>query len=347
MKIDTIKIQPYIDEKLVSVQEHPALDLFIYNYTQKCQFAQKWDDITKMCRGLILDGTGNVIARPFDKFFNLGENGVDQLPAEKFVAYDKADGSLGIMYPTTSSVALATRGSFLSEQSQVGTDMLRKVLNTMPAGMFKPYDITYLFEIIYPENRIVIDYHGVSKLVFLGAREIESGRVLTPDWFPDMKSYFEMPSPIVDYKTPRENAEGVVLTFYPSDYMVKIKYEEYVRLHRLVTGVNARRIWDILRNDGNMDELFELVPEEFADWVSKTAKTLVNDYAMIDRSVREIATEVEEQSDVRKDQAIYLMKHYKDLSAPLFRILDGKPYDDLIWKMLKPSHETSFKEEVQ
>lgn len=73
MNIDLNKLQPYIDKKLISVQKHPDFDLFIYNYTQKCTFSGAWDEITRMCRGLILDSQGNVIARPFDKFFNRGE----------------------------------------------------------------------------------------------------------------------------------------------------------------------------------------------------------------------------------------------------------------------------------
>ena len=67
------KLKKYIEEKFISEQKHPELDLWIYNYTPKCMYEKKWDNITMSCRGLILDKNGNVIARPFKKFFNYEE----------------------------------------------------------------------------------------------------------------------------------------------------------------------------------------------------------------------------------------------------------------------------------
>lgn len=50
--------QKYIDDSLISIQEKGGY--FIYNYTQKCQFEKAWDDVTKMCRGIITDKEGNI-----------------------------------------------------------------------------------------------------------------------------------------------------------------------------------------------------------------------------------------------------------------------------------------------
>jgi len=57
MEIPTYEeIKPYIEKKLVSEQVHPeAPNLHIFNYTQACQFSQSWDDVTRQCRGLIMD----------------------------------------------------------------------------------------------------------------------------------------------------------------------------------------------------------------------------------------------------------------------------------------------------
>ena len=68
------KIKPYVEQKFISEQKHPNLDLWIYNYTKRCQYEKKWDEVTTMCRGLILNKEGNIIARPFKKFFNIGEH---------------------------------------------------------------------------------------------------------------------------------------------------------------------------------------------------------------------------------------------------------------------------------
>ena len=77
--------EKYIDSGLVSEKEHPTFPLLIYNYTPVCQFSKAWDEVTKMCRGLIVHKeTREIIARPFPKFFNYEEhiqNG-DTLPDE-------------------------------------------------------------------------------------------------------------------------------------------------------------------------------------------------------------------------------------------------------------------------
>lgn len=106
---------------------------------------------TKACRGLIVDAENWIVQRPFEKFFS-----IEQL--EPFDVYDKLDGSLGILYWVGDEPAIATRGSFISDQAKRGTEFLRarKDLN-----LDRRY--TYLFEIIYPENRVVVNYGDQSK----------------------------------------------------------------------------------------------------------------------------------------------------------------------------------------
>jgi len=339
MKIDLNTLQEYESKKLIRCQSHPSLNLLIWNYTQRCQGEKTFDEITMMCRGLITDLNGKIIARPFNKFFNWDEHDSPSLPNipsnENFSAYDKADGSLGISYPVPSGYALATRGSFESEQAKYGTSMLKDT------SFFKD-GYTYLFEIIYPENRIVVDYKGDKKLILLGARSIESGEIISAN-FIDQDSY-ETPKKIRDFKKPRDNAEGVVL-YFQSGFMVKVKYDEYVRLHRLVTGVTTRRIWDLLRNNEPVEEMIERVPEEFEKWVKETIKNLTIKYEVIEigsilslGGIKKLKT--------RKEQAIEIMKNHKDLSSILFAMLDDKPYDQIIWKLIKPKAESPFREDM-
>lgn len=337
MKIDLSKFDKYLEDKTVSVHHHPTEDLHIYNYTQVCQFSGAWDEVTMMSRGLILDSQGNVIARPFKKFFNREER-PDDVPNTSFIAYDKADGSLGIRYKTSGGYALATRGSFTSDQAIEGTKMLQELEYD-----FKD-NLTYLFEIIYPENRIVIDYGKDRKLIFLGAIDIETGEVLTPDKFPDYP--YEKVSPISDFESPRDNAEGVVL-YFKNGFMCKVKYEEYIRLHRLVTGVTARRIWDILRNkqDKELAELTERVPEEFKSWVEETTADLNNKYKAIEKISLSVFDEVKFM-ETRKEQAGHIIFTAKEHAGIVFAMLDNKPYDLIIWKQLKPAAERPFREDL-
>ena len=105
------------------------------------------------CRGLVLDSDGNVVAKPFKKFFNLEELTPGQIPNEPFEVFEKMDGSLGILFNYKGEWILATKGSFISEQAVKGMQILKKYKYER---LLEGY--TYLFEIIYSENRIVCQY---------------------------------------------------------------------------------------------------------------------------------------------------------------------------------------------
>ena len=122
MNIDLKKYSSLVDEHYLSVQKHPTADLWIWNYTAKCQYGRNWTEETMMARGLITNKEGEIVSRPFKKFFNVAEHdGEDSklppLPDEPFKVYEKLDGSLGISYFIDGKVFIATRGSFVSEQA--------------------------------------------------------------------------------------------------------------------------------------------------------------------------------------------------------------------------------------
>lgn len=339
-----------IDEKYISVQKHPFADLFIYNYTQKCQFDSVWNEETMQCRGLIMDSKGNIKARPFKKFFNyeqhVGEDSkISGLPVEDFEVFEKLDGSLGILYWIGDNPVIATRGSFTSDQAVKGSQLLNKYANVWNR------DYTYLFEIIYPENRIVVDYGKKEELVLLAAINTFTGEEMD---YVQIVSLYSSAVPVVkryDYtdiekikSIVEDNAEGFVIRF-KSGVRTKLKFEEYKRLHRLVTGVNAKTIWELLKNNQDLDELLERVPDEFHRWVADTKKVLENDFAIIEKDVRETASKAEDY-ETRKEQAMYIMNNYKDISGAVFSLMDGKDYQSIIWKMIQPRADKPWKEDV-
>lgn len=349
--IDFTNLQKMVDQGFISVQKHPTEDLFIYNYTQKCQFAREWNNETMQCRGLILDGNKNVIARPFTKFFNYEEHtGEDSLLPpllnEEFEVYDKVDGSLGIMYWIGNQPFIATRGSFISDQAVEANKML---FNYRTDNLNKNY--TYLFEIIYPENRIVVDYKGRRELILLAVIDTQSGeeKNLFDECgdFPFVSKFDGVDDFTKVRDIQRDNAEGFVIKF-KSGMRVKLKYAEYVRLHRLVTGVNAKTIWELLKNGDTFKDLLERVPEEFLEWVNETKRKILDEFNLAE-SVALTDFEGVKNLETRKDQAIKIMEidsqREKKLSGIIFNMLDGKDYSELIWRLVKPRAEKPFKED--
>jgi len=167
MKFQMVTLDDYTKRGLLFKQTHRSLPLSIWNYTPNVQYGDLWDDVTLSCRGLVTDNRGKVIARPFKKFFNIEEK--QHTPTEEFDVYEKMDGSLGILFNYKGEWVLATRGSFTSDQSVKGTELLQKY----DYNRLNP-DYTYLFEVIYPENRIVCTY-DFEDLVLLGMIHTQSG----------------------------------------------------------------------------------------------------------------------------------------------------------------------------
>lgn len=326
---------------LLYINEHPEADLLIHNYTPQVQFERKWTPETLMCRGLITDREGYIVARPFGKFFNLDEylEHYGPVPAEPFEVFEKMDGSLGILYFNAEKPKIATRGSFSSEQALHANYLLQKKFGT---AKFDP-SITYLFEIIYPENRIVVDYGQQEELVLLGAIETRTGKEL------DLNDV-QVPMPVVkrydgiddldDLRAIQEdNREGFVIRF-ESGLRVKLKFEEYVRLHKVIAGISTRVIWENMMQGKRMEAILEAVPDEFYKWVKKVQTDLKSQFDAIEaRAKQEFRV-----YPTRKAAAEAFLK--SDVSSKiLFSMLDGKPYDDLIWRMIRPEHQTPFMEE--
>ena len=85
-ELDFGDLDRLLAEHYVREERHPRADLWIYNYTEKATYKRYWTPLTMACRGLILDADRTVVARPFPKFFNLGEHRAD-LPAEPFEVF--------------------------------------------------------------------------------------------------------------------------------------------------------------------------------------------------------------------------------------------------------------------
>jgi|694.fasta_scaffold00851_41 RNA ligase len=344
-------LNKHVSDGNVNVQKHKNFDYYIYNYSQTVQFQKLWDEVTIDSRGLILDGMGNIIARPFQKFFNLQEHDVKDIPFDlPYTVFEKMDGSLGIAYKgEDGEVYIATRGSFESEQAIKATEML--YANSDLYNLVHSYsdDYTFLFEIIYPSNRIVVDYGGEEKLVLLGSYHKETNEFVFPDYYKQMIPSLFIPkrfdvSSIDELKNSDEiNFEGYVVRFQ-NDFRVKVKLDEYVRLHRILTNVSNVSIWESLKNGDNLEEILQNVPDEFYIWVGGIISDLQKKYDDILFAVCGVNNHIvyNMKDSTRKEIALYLLENYKSVSSILFSIMDGKDYSKIIWDMVKPEYQKPF-----
>jgi hypothetical protein len=331
-------LEKLIAEQYVTVQKHQTAKLFIYNYTAKCQYEGLWNDTTLRCRGLILDEQGNVVSQPFKKFFNLEEHSANEIPLLPFEVYEKLDGSLGILYWLDEKPMIATRGSFHSEQAIKATAMLHAEYAHTFDKLRK--DCTYLFEIIYPQNKIVVDYGKHEQLILLAMIDKATGLDLTLPLenigFPQVKKYDGLADLQALKELNWENSEGFVIKFQNS-FRLKIKFADYIRLHRIMTGISNKMIWEYLKDNKSFEDMLNHVPDEFYKWVKHTMKGLEDKYAAIEQQCKQDFRLLAD----RKTTALYFQTcQYPNI---LFAMYDQKNYAPLIWKMLKPAFEKAYK----
>jgi RNA ligase len=388
-------LEKYYKDGLLYRQTHPTLPLTIWNYTPKVQYENIWDEVTLQCRGLVTDNEGNIVARPFKKFFNMEEG--KHTPTSEFEVYDKMDGSLGILFyyeyelseerryniwfsnnyetgmerffdpnnlpnyddpywvptpKTKGEWVLSTRGSFTSEQSIKGFEMLE---NYNYEKLHKDY--TYLFEIIYDQNRIVVDY-PFEDLILLGMIETKTGyeidlhgegndvrlkNLIHNLEFKVVKRYDGINDYSILKGLIKDNEEGFVIRFSNGDRM-KIKGEEYLRLHKIMTNVSTTGIWEMLSNGDDVNELLKDVPDEFYKKIKDYAGNLRHNHHQISEYCGKIHDQFRygkyndvEVEPTKKEYAQYIFRSYDSKYHPiLFAMWDKKNYDKIIWNALKP-----------
>lgn len=327
------KLSSYEEQGLITSRVHPEFDnLVILNYTDKCVYDRAWDKVTRNSRGLIFDAdTGEVVARGLPKFFNHNEPGAPEIGLdEEVIVMDKYDGSLGILYTTPmGDYAIATRGSFASEQAIEGTKMLEGMEFGVRAGE------TLLFEIIYPENRIVLDYGSERSLRLIGAVSNETGELVRPSSKGVLfkGTYYDF----LEQHTDRPNAEGVVI-YASGGRAVKMKQDDYIALHRIVSNLTPKEIWRQLR-EGTYEQYLPSVPDEFYGEVTYIAGNLIADYSFIESSAIQWLEQLKrENQPTRKDQALWIQNNVepREIHGLMFSLLDDRDISDAIWRMIEP-----------
>lgn len=258
--------------KRFTAPDNPAL--VGYCYTEKCVFDRLWNEFSMLARGIVLDTEARCVrACPFPKFFNYGEwaQGTTKIPEGSFEVFEKLDGSLGIVYHDGKRWRVNTKASFDNEQSRWALAWLQA---HVPQDKLLPGD-TYLFEIIYDANRIVIRYpyeglvllsyydkHGVEGTdrddVSLAELALVLGVRLAKRY--PCETFMDAVKTVEGFGADKE---GFVVRF-ASGLRLKLKGAEYLRVHKFISRVTPLAIWDLLANGQDPMPLRAEVPDEFS-----------------------------------------------------------------------------------
>ena len=319
------ELQKRVNLGLISSSKKDYLEIF--KYTQKAVCERQWDYFTLMARGLVLSHE-KVVGLCFPKFFNYGEQvPINSIFEKDFLALEKKDGSLGICFTNGSKWTICTCGSFVSEQAQWADKYFQKNINfdLLQRGT------TYLFEIIYPENRIVVPYTDDSLCLLsaynergyeLDKKELDAIAKQVGFDSPDTYNCNELDKILHEASVIDHTLEGFVVRF-KSGVRVKIKGDEYCRIHKLISRVTPIAVWEMLLVKDDMDSAKHDLPEEMeSDYekivsvlqekLKKVLDELEHAYFMTNHlSNKELGLELSnKKSELFKDEVILKYKDY-------------------------------------
>lgn len=354
-------LQEFLEaEKKGRISAHRQGHLVGFKYTNETIYAQDWDEVTLNARGIVFNElNGEVVARPFKKFFNYqeffdGEGNhsslYNKLPPEWLpnitghARYmEKVDGSLGIVFwnPYTYKWQVKTGGSFDSDQAKWAQKWFDEHIDSNGWDINK----TYLFEIVYNGDihPIKYDYEG---LVLLSIIDNTSGNELPLseiveelDMNADLRMVkiydFDNFNEAVDWakKLPKTQ-EGLVITF-DNGFKCKAKSDDWCQLAKMFEGMTKWNIWVAYDCEKDMfhahvdkhngykpvDDEVLFIPEELVE-IRDYATYIQDTVKFMTEELIKKAKEISAQYTQRKDQYMFVNKAIPHYTAAIMKALD-------------------------
>ena len=240
-------------------------------------------NLAKLCRGKVIDiKTREIISYPFDKFFNLNEvPETNETVIKNYInhssyvwATEKKDGStISANRMKNGKWLITTNGSFDNDQIKMANEILKNKYSQFLNHAEEGY--TFIFELIHPENRIVLNYGEEKDLYLLSVRDLNSYKLLPLSDIHTFAKKYGFPVPDVygfkDLDTminlahtlKNANKEGWVIRIGVDDkeYMVKLKLDEYFDMHHAFGKVKLGWVYKHLIA-GDLDDFLSLCSDE-------------------------------------------------------------------------------------
>jgi RNA ligase len=345
------KREEYVTAGLLRSDRSDDGTLAVYTYTDRCVYENAWDEITRNSRGHVYNLlSGECVAWAFPKFFNLGEN-AEVLP-EKF-PWDQPyeimeiiDGWLGVLYRHEGTFKVATRGSFHSSGALWATTHLQHFdLSCLPDAA------TLCFEILAPEQRIILDYGAARQLVVLAAFNRATGEEYPRSQVEEWARTIGLPvvpllgrmsrEDLLRKQKELEQFEGFVIRFCDGR-RVKVKTDWYLSMARILANLTPIAVWEVMAEGKVPAEFLAGVPEELRSLAKRYQAVLEGQYARVMLHIEEKVRPILEQlGSNRPVLGRYLDERRQELGylrPAVFLVLDGKTgkLDQLVKEQIYP-----------
>ena len=332
----------------------------VINYAVVLEDTFKWDfedphasSIRRECRGLIFDtATGNLISRPYHKFFNAGEKEETQLNKinlyEPHVVLEKLDGSMIRPIPTPEGFRLATKAGVTDVAMNVEVFIADKPNYVRYIQKCIQKGTTPIFEWCSRKNRIVIDYPE-DQLILTAMRYNDTGDYVgyksmfnyATSWnIPVVKAVDGLSIQNIELfvKQVREwdDGEGVVIRF-DTGHMVKVKADDYVLRHKSKDAINQEK--NVLQTilDDSVDDLVPLLTPEDAQRVEAFQNAFWLALDDVGTEIHDLYKQIDRGQDQKEYATIAVPSVLPQYQPFMFKLRKGVPVRDLLIEQIQKS----------
>lgn len=310
-----------------------------YNYVSNDTFGLNTHNynLLRELRGLKFDLNGNLVQRPYHKFFNLNENPlVHENKVDlnnEHVILEKLDGSMVHQFKNQDgSYRLMTkRGD--SETAERATKFLLKNDNIIE--LINEYDehYTVIFEWVSPDDRIVVKYDE-DNLIVTAIRDKKTGEYVHFNQMQVICDFFkvtavqkietfdnikDLAKSVSEYK----DIEGIVLRFQNGE-MLKIKAFDYLTKHKTKEFITDEySVFNAISEDV-IDDLIPLLGNSEIHFVNECMK------------------KYKEQTLLLKGRFLSALSKYKDLSNKEYAINYSKNNEPFINSFVFESYKNDI-----
>lgn len=244
-------IQHQIEQGYIRAVRHPKLPLTIYKYTRKAEADHYWPEEVRICRGLVLDDSHNVVILPPPKFFNYTELEAPEVKdASAWECLEKLDGYyIAIKQDSKYGLVITSSGSFENKYTQAAEELIPK--KKLAKG------VSYFCELCqnFPEDRgLIVAKHDTPRLVCWGMRLSTMGKeadVLSTSTTPFVSVHEIGFEKLHEYL--QQEVEGVVLFNPTTRERIKMKTKWWFDVHAEIGFCSKRRIFDMMRGGAVFD----------------------------------------------------------------------------------------------
>lgn len=313
------------------------------------EFWNIYDGFYKECRSVVIDVVHDTIAiAPFKKFMNLNQSEEYSLEniqkritkaISNFKPVEittKLDGSMQCATYYEEGILLTGAQAVDKNKSWRLTDGFnRLVINDNLIKMIMENEgLTFIFEYISLKDAHVVRYTKEQEgLYLIGVRENNTGKQwsykevlqiakkynvkLTTDLHKETLD--EVLNSLDKYKS--SEAEGVVLNI--DGFLVKIKYNDYVKCHKLISAISSPNLIIQAYADGWIDDLIAKIPKEHY-WRIEGLIDILHEYCWIkgnniDKCYRDLYRKTQgkivdfmkEVQNYPKEDRTYIIRKYK------------------------------------